>query len=181
MARVRRAQGCDAGLARLKSPLVASELREAHALLAEREARLSQLHNEAAKLRSGAEQAPELEKRLKKTLAQADGLRRDAARALDLEARLRRALEQAERHGREAARAVELEQELTKVFQQTLRTAGFIGGPMVENFEKAFAEFCDTKHAVAVSSGTDALRFAIMGAGVQPGDVVVTVPHDQSR
>ena len=72
---------------------------------------------------------------------------------------------------------VELEQELTKVFQQTLRTAGFIGGPMVENFEKAFAEFCDTKHAVAVSSGTDALRFAIMGAGVQPGDVVVTVPH----
>ncbi|HEX4643392.1 MAG TPA: DegT/DnrJ/EryC1/StrS family aminotransferase [Candidatus Acidoferrales bacterium] len=72
---------------------------------------------------------------------------------------------------------VELEQELIRVVQQTLRTAGFIGGPMVENFEKAFAEFCDTKHAVAVSSGTDALRFAIMGAGVQPGDVVVTVPH----
>jgi len=72
---------------------------------------------------------------------------------------------------------VELEQELTKVFQQTLRTAGFIGGPMVENFEKAFAEFCSTRHAVAVSSGTDALRFAIMGAGIQPGDVIVTVPH----
>jgi dTDP-4-amino-4,6-dideoxygalactose transaminase len=72
---------------------------------------------------------------------------------------------------------VELEPELIKVVQQTLRTAGFIGGPMVENFEKAFAEFCDTKYAVAVSSGTDALRFAIMGAGVQPGDVVVTVPH----
>ena len=72
---------------------------------------------------------------------------------------------------------VELEQELTKVFQQTLRTAGFIGGPMVENFEKAFAEFCSTSHAVAVGSGTDALRFAIMAAGIQPGDVVVTVPH----
>ena len=72
---------------------------------------------------------------------------------------------------------VELEQELTKVFQQTIRTAGFIGGPMVENFEKAFADFCSTKHAVAVSSGTDALRFAIMGAGIQPGDVIVTVPH----
>ena len=71
----------------------------------------------------------------------------------------------------------ELEQELTKVFQQTLRTAGFIGGPMVENFEKAFAEFCGVSHAVAVSSGTDALRFAIMGAGIQPGDVIVTVPH----
>lgn len=72
---------------------------------------------------------------------------------------------------------VELEQELTKVFLQTIRTAGFIGGPMVENFEKAFAEFCNASHSVAVSSGTDALRFAIMSAGIQPGDVVVTVPH----
>jgi len=72
---------------------------------------------------------------------------------------------------------VELEQELTKVFQQTLRTAGFIGGPMVENFETAFAEFCSASHSVAVSSGTDALRFAIMAAGIQPGDVIVTVAH----
>jgi dTDP-4-amino-4,6-dideoxygalactose transaminase len=72
---------------------------------------------------------------------------------------------------------VELEQELTKVFQQTIRSAGFIGGPMVENFEKAFAEFCTASHAVAVNSGTDALRFAIMSAGIQPGDVIVTVPH----
>lgn len=72
---------------------------------------------------------------------------------------------------------VELEKELTEVFHSALRTAGFIGGPMVEDFEKAFAVFCDTSHAVAVSSGTDALRFAIMAAGVQPGDAVVTVPH----
>jgi dTDP-4-amino-4,6-dideoxygalactose transaminase len=72
---------------------------------------------------------------------------------------------------------VALEQELTKVFQQVLHTAGFIGGPMVEEFEKAFAEFCSTSQAVAVSSGTDALRFAIMCAGIQPGDVIVTVPH----
>jgi len=72
---------------------------------------------------------------------------------------------------------VELEQELTQVFQQALRTAGFIGGPMVENFEKAFAAFCETKHSVAVNSGTDALRFALIAAGVRAGDVVVTVPH----
>jgi len=72
---------------------------------------------------------------------------------------------------------VELEQELTKVFQQALRTAGFIGGPMVENFEKAFAAFCETKHSIAVNSGTDALRFALMAAGVRPGDLVVTVSH----
>jgi dTDP-4-amino-4,6-dideoxygalactose transaminase len=72
---------------------------------------------------------------------------------------------------------VELEQELTAVFHKALRTAGFIGGPMVEDFEKAFAAFCESSHAVAVSSGTDALRFALMASGVKPGDVVVTVPH----
>ena len=40
---------------------------------------------------------------------------------------------------------VELEQELTEVFRKALRTAGFIGGPMVEEFEKAFATFCDDR------------------------------------
>src|SRR5271163_2704307 len=72
---------------------------------------------------------------------------------------------------------VELEAELTEVFHKALRTAGFIGGPMVEEFEKAFAAFCETSHSVAISSGTDALRFALMAGGVKPGDVVVTVPH----
>jgi dTDP-4-amino-4,6-dideoxygalactose transaminase len=72
---------------------------------------------------------------------------------------------------------VELEQELTQVFQKALRTAGFIGGPMVEEFEKAFATFCETSLSVAISSGTDALRFALMACGVKPGDVVVTIPH----
>src|SRR6202020_3404596 len=37
--------------------------------------------------------------------------------------------------------------------------------------------FCDVDHAIAVSSGTDALRFALMACGVKTGDVVVTVPH----
>jgi dTDP-4-amino-4,6-dideoxygalactose transaminase len=72
---------------------------------------------------------------------------------------------------------VELEKELTEVFQRALRTAGFIGGPMVEEFEKAFATYCNTKYSVAVNSGTDALRFALMAAGIESGDVVVTVPH----
>jgi dTDP-4-amino-4,6-dideoxygalactose transaminase len=72
---------------------------------------------------------------------------------------------------------VELKQELSAVFHKTLRTAGFIGGPMVEEFEKAFAEFCESNCSIAVSSGTDALRFALMACGVKPGDVVVTVPH----
>jgi dTDP-4-amino-4,6-dideoxygalactose transaminase len=72
---------------------------------------------------------------------------------------------------------VELEQELTEVFRKALHTAGFIGGPMVEEFEKAFAAFCEVSHAVGVNSGTDALRFALMASGVKAGDVVVTVPN----
>ena len=72
---------------------------------------------------------------------------------------------------------MELEQELTGVFHRALHSAGFIGGPMVENFEDAFAVFCGTSYSIAVSNGTDALRFAIMACGVQPGDVVLTVPH----
>jgi dTDP-4-amino-4,6-dideoxygalactose transaminase len=71
----------------------------------------------------------------------------------------------------------ELEPQLTEVFRRALSTAGFIGGPMVEEFEKTFAAACQTQHAAAVSSGTDALRFALMAAGIGPGDVVVTVPH----
>lgn len=72
---------------------------------------------------------------------------------------------------------VELERELTEVFQKALRTAGFIGGPVVEKFEKSFAAFCDAKYAVGLNSGTDALRFALIACGVTPGDVVVTVPN----
>jgi len=71
----------------------------------------------------------------------------------------------------------QLEPELTAVFQQVLRTAGFVGGSLVENFENEFAAFCDAKYCVGVANGTDAVRFALMAAGVQQGDIVVTVPH----
>jgi len=72
---------------------------------------------------------------------------------------------------------IELEQELTDIFKRALRNASFVGGPMVEQFEHAFAEFCGAKYCVGVGSGTDALRFALTAAGVKPGDVAITVPH----
>ncbi len=71
----------------------------------------------------------------------------------------------------------EIREELVAAFDRVLATAGFVGGPSVEKFEAEFAHFCDTKHCVGVSSGTDALRFALIAAGVKPGDAVVTVPH----
>lgn len=72
---------------------------------------------------------------------------------------------------------VELEDELLNVVRTALRTGRFIGGPEVEGFEKEYAEFCETQHCVAVSSGTDALRFALIAAGIGTGDTVVTVPN----
>jgi dTDP-4-amino-4,6-dideoxygalactose transaminase len=72
---------------------------------------------------------------------------------------------------------VELEQELVSVFQKALRSGAFVGGPMVEEFERAFADFCETRFAVGVNSGTDALRFILIAAGVGEGCSVVTVPN----
>jgi dTDP-4-amino-4,6-dideoxygalactose transaminase len=68
----------------------------------------------------------------------------------------------------------ELEGDLLSVMRQALATAGFTGGPMVEQFEQAYASYCGTRYCVGVGSGTDALRFALMAAGVEPGDAVIT-------
>ncbi len=72
---------------------------------------------------------------------------------------------------------LELEEELIAAVRTSLKTGRFIGGPEVDNFEKEFAHFCESTHAVAVNSGTDALRFALIAAGVGKGDTVVTVPN----
>lgn len=71
----------------------------------------------------------------------------------------------------------ELEEELVEILRSALRTAGFIGGPMVLAFEEEFARFCDTRCCVGVASGTDALRFALRATGVRSGDIVLTVPN----
>src|SRR5205085_256708 len=71
----------------------------------------------------------------------------------------------------------ELKQELTAVFTAALDTAGFIGGPLLDGFERDFAQFCDAQCCVGVANGTDALRFAMIAAGIQSGDAVITVPN----
>src|SRR5581483_10983976 len=72
---------------------------------------------------------------------------------------------------------VELEEELIAVVRKALKSGGFIGGPMVSDFEKNFAAFSNAGHCVGVSSGTDALRFALMAAGIKNGEGVITVPN----
>src|SRR4051794_28756371 len=71
----------------------------------------------------------------------------------------------------------ELRDELCEVFTSALNTGGFIGGPMVQSFEQEFAAFCDAHFCIGVGSGTDALRFALIAAGVGQGHAVITVPH----
>jgi len=72
---------------------------------------------------------------------------------------------------------VEMEEQLVDLFRTALHSAGFIGGKPVQEFEEAFANFCEVRHCVGVGSGTDALRFALIAAGVASGDSVLTVPN----
>src|SRR5262245_6206044 len=71
----------------------------------------------------------------------------------------------------------ELQDELMRSANDVLSTAMFIGGPMVENFEREFAQYCNVEHCVGVNSGTDALRFALMAAGIGNNDIVITVAN----
>jgi dTDP-4-amino-4,6-dideoxygalactose transaminase len=71
----------------------------------------------------------------------------------------------------------ELEEELVAMFRECIRNAHFIGGSVLENFEKEFAQFCEARYCVGLASGTDAVRFALMAAGVKDWDLVVTVPN----
>lgn len=68
------------------------------------------------------------------------------------------------------------EQEVLDAAARVLRSGQYIGGPEVEAFEREFAAHCGAPYAVAVSSGTDALVFALRAAGVGPGDDVLTSP-----
>jgi dTDP-4-amino-4,6-dideoxygalactose transaminase len=70
-----------------------------------------------------------------------------------------------------------LEDELMDVFRLSLQTASFIGGPQVQGLEDEFAQFCKTEYCIGVNSGTDALRFALLAAGIGAGDEVITVPN----
>jgi dTDP-4-amino-4,6-dideoxygalactose transaminase len=71
----------------------------------------------------------------------------------------------------------ELEEELVNAFRRALRSAAFVGGTEVEEFEQEFAAFCGSRYCVGVANGTDAVRFALMASGVGPGDAVITVSH----
>lgn len=65
-----------------------------------------------------------------------------------------------------------LRSELTAAFERVLDSSAFIRGAEVEAFEREFATFCDVRHAVAVSNGTDALALALRALDIGRGDTV---------
>jgi dTDP-4-amino-4,6-dideoxygalactose transaminase len=70
-----------------------------------------------------------------------------------------------------------LRAEIMTSIGEVIDASAFAGGPVVSEFEEEFAAYCETKTAVGVGNGTDALWFALLALGVGPGDEVITVAH----
>jgi dTDP-4-amino-4,6-dideoxygalactose transaminase len=67
-----------------------------------------------------------------------------------------------------------IKEEVMKVTEEIFESQYFILGPRVEALEKEIAEYCSSKHAAGVSSGTDALLISLMAADIGAGDSVIT-------
>ena len=67
--------------------------------------------------------------------------------------------------------------EIRQVVDEVFESQYFILGPRVEELEAQIAAYCSTRHAVGVSSGSDALLIALMAAGIGAGDKVITTPY----
>jgi len=66
--------------------------------------------------------------------------------------------------------------EIAAAIAAVCESQAFALGPAVTEFEKNIAEYCRCKHAIGVSSGTDALLIALMALDIKPGDEVITTP-----
>jgi len=64
---------------------------------------------------------------------------------------------------------------LDAALARVIDSGQFVLGQEVSAFEERFAAYCDTKHCIAVNSGTSALHLALLAAGIGPGDEVITV------
>lgn len=66
-----------------------------------------------------------------------------------------------------------IREEIRKAIDEVCDAQALILGPHVEKFEKSLAEYCGTKHAIGVSSGTDAILCALMALDIKAGDEVI--------
>jgi dTDP-4-amino-4,6-dideoxygalactose transaminase len=66
--------------------------------------------------------------------------------------------------------------EIDAAIARVLESCQFVLGAEVAAFEREFAVYCGSAHAIALNSGTSALHLALLAAGVGPGNEVITVP-----
>jgi dTDP-4-amino-4,6-dideoxygalactose transaminase len=71
------------------------------------------------------------------------------------------------------AQYLPIRNEIRRAIDQICDEQALILGPAVERFEKDLAEYCQTRHAIGVSSGTDALLCSLMALGIEAGDEVI--------
>lgn len=76
-----------------------------------------------------------------------------------------------------AAAHDELRPELDAAWKRVVDRAYFINGPEVTAFERAFADYCGTKHCIGVGNGLDALSIQLRAAGIGEGDEVLVPSH----
>jgi len=69
-----------------------------------------------------------------------------------------------------------IEEEIKAALDEVFGTQQFILGPKVGTLEEAIAKYCDTRFAVGVASGSDALLLSLMALGVGSGDEVILPP-----
>jgi dTDP-4-amino-4,6-dideoxygalactose transaminase len=67
--------------------------------------------------------------------------------------------------------------EFMEAIEKVIASSAFAGGPFVAEFEADWAAYCDSRHAIGVGNGTDALWLTLLALGVGPGDEVITVPN----
>ena len=61
---------------------------------------------------------------------------------------------------------------LIKIIDETLNKDQWVGGKNIDKFERNIAKLCNTKYAVSLNSGTDALTLGLHLLGVRRGDEV---------
>jgi len=72
---------------------------------------------------------------------------------------------------------VEEEPELLEIIRNVLSSRSYVLDSLIDELESELAEFCGTKYAVTLNSGTDALMLGMMAAGISRGDEVITPPN----
>lgn len=66
-----------------------------------------------------------------------------------------------------------LKREFDKILRNVFKSSSFIKGPILERFEKDFANFLEVKYCIGVASGTDALHLSLVALGIGKGDEVI--------